>query len=103
MNHEPRVVALVPAWNAASFIERTLQSLRAQTYANFEILISVDLSSDRTADICLAHSRLDPRVRVLVQTHRLGFVGNTRTLLQAAHGDYLSWAWHDDVLVPEYI
>jgi glycosyltransferase involved in cell wall biosynthesis len=103
MTRAPRVVALVPAWNASAFIRRTLDALAAQTYPHFEILVSVDLSSDDTARICQDYSRTDPRVRVLVQTERLGFVGNTRALLEAAEGEYLSWAWHDDILLPGYV
>jgi glycosyltransferase involved in cell wall biosynthesis len=103
MPREPRVVAMVPAWNAAEFIQRTLDALSAQTYRNLEILVSVDLSSDGTADICEAHSRTDSRVRVIRHRTRQGFVGNTRALLQAADGKYLSWAWHDDILLPEYV
>jgi glycosyltransferase involved in cell wall biosynthesis len=103
MHNDPRVVALVPAWNSAAFIQRTLEALSAQTYANIEILVSVDLSSDGTGEICEAYSRTDPRVRVIRQATRQGFVGNTRALLQAAQGEYLSWAWHDDILLPDYV
>lgn len=102
MSHESKVVALVPAWNAADFIQGTLDALTAQDYNNLEIIVSVDLSSDATADICDAHARTDPRVRVIRQRERLGFVGNTRALLRAATGDYFSWAWHDDILLPGY-
>jgi glycosyltransferase involved in cell wall biosynthesis len=42
------VVALVPTWNAAAFISRTLEALSAQTYPRLEILISDDASTDDT-------------------------------------------------------
>jgi glycosyltransferase involved in cell wall biosynthesis len=100
---DPRVVALVPAWNAEAFIERTLGALSAQDYPNLEIFVSVDLSSDRTAEICQRYARTDARVRVIVQKERQGFVGNTRALLNAAEGKYLTWAWHDDLLHSGYV
>ena len=100
---DPRVIALVPAWNAAEFIQGTLEALGAQSYRNLEILVSVDLSSDNTADICEDYSRIDSRVRVIRQQQRQGFVGNTTRLLEAAQGDYFFWAWHDDVLLPDYV
>jgi glycosyltransferase involved in cell wall biosynthesis len=103
MAASPRVVALVPAWNAAGFIRGTLEALAAQTYGNLEILVSVDLSSDGTADVCEELGRTDPRVRVIRQRTRQGFVGNTRALLDAAEGDYFFWAWHDDVVLPDYV
>lgn len=103
MCQERRVVALVPAWNAAEFIQPTLEALSAQTHRNIEILVSVDLSTDDTADICENYRQIDSRVRVLRQNQRLGFVGNTSRLLAAAQGDYFFWAWHDDLLSPDYV
>lgn len=99
----PRVVALVPAWNAASFIQRTLDALSAQTYPQLRMLVSVDLSTDATVEICRRHAALDSRVRVICQRQRLGFVGNTSALLREARGDYFFWAWHDDVVLPDYV
>ena len=52
MSHPSRVVALVPVRNAAESIRPTLDALSAQTYRNLEILVSVDLSSDASAEIC---------------------------------------------------
>lgn len=103
VSDRPRVVALVPAWNAAAFIDGTLAALCAQTYPSFEILISVDVSSDDTAAICRAWCARDSRVRLLVQTSRQGFVGNTAALLREADTDYAFWAWHDDLVHPEYV
>lgn len=103
MRRDPRVVALVPAWNATEFIQGTLEALNAQTYRNLEVLVSVDLSSDGTAKTCERFSRGNPRVRVIRQKTRQGFVGNTGRLLHAAQGDYFFWAWHDDVVLPDYV
>lgn len=103
MTRLPRVVAMVPAWNAAAFIRATLEALSAQTYPNLDILVSVDLSTDDTVAICDAYRRVDPRVQMLRQNERLGFVGNTSRLLREVDGDYVLWAWHDDILLPEYV
>ena len=98
-----RVVALVPAWNAESFIERTLESLARQTYSNLHVLISDDASTDATADICQRFVDTDSRFELLRQPENLGWVGNSNALLRAARADYLLFAFHDDVLLPEYI
>ena len=102
----PKVVALLPAWNAEKFIQRTLDSVTAQTWPNLEIVASVDLSTDRTAEIIAAHAEQDPRFRVIVQPERLGWVGNVNALIGAAANagaDYFVFAFHDDVLYPDYI
>ena len=96
-------MALVPAWNAESFIERTLESLARQTYPNLRVLISDDASTDATADICQDFVDNDARFALLRQPENLGWVGNTNALLQAADADFLLFAFHDDVLLPAYI
>jgi glycosyltransferase involved in cell wall biosynthesis len=99
----PRVVACMPAWNSEKCIEETLQSLAAQTYANLELLISDDASSDGTAAICQEFARTHARVRYVRQPRRLGWIGNVNSLLHIARGDYFFFAFHDDPLKPSYV
>lgn len=99
----PRVVACMPAYKSTSFIGPVLDSLAAQTYPNLEILISVDVCSDGTAEMCAAFAAIHPNVTVIRQPARLGWVGNSNALLRAARGDYLFFAFHDDPLMPQYV
>jgi glycosyltransferase involved in cell wall biosynthesis len=99
----PRVTACLPAWNSAACISPVLASLAAQTYPNLTLLISVDACNDGTGEICDAFASANPRVSVIRQTVRLGWVANTNALLRVADGDYLFFASHDDPLQPEYI
>jgi glycosyltransferase involved in cell wall biosynthesis len=99
----PRVVALLPAWNSASFIGPTLESLAAQTYGNLEIIISDDASSDDTAELCARFIAQRPQFRLMRQTRRQGWIGNVNALLGEARGDYLFFAFHDDPLKPAYV
>jgi glycosyltransferase involved in cell wall biosynthesis len=104
MTH-PRVIALAPTWNAASFIDKTLDSLAAQTYPNLSILVSDDCSTDGTAAICVARAQQDDRFKLVQQPRNLGWVGNANALLRMAEerADYLLFAWHDDLLAPSYV
>ena len=99
----PKVVALLPAWRSAGFIQETLDSLAAQTYSNLHILISDDASPDDTVEICEAFARDRPNVRVIRQPRNLGWIGNVNCLLRQASGDYYFFAFHDDVLKPQYV
>lgn len=99
----PRVVALVPAWKASEFIEETLAALAAQTWPNLEVLVSDDASPDGTADICERFAERDPRFRVVRQPKNLGWTGNINALLAAADGDFLFFAFHDDLIAPTYV
>lgn len=97
------VTALLPAWQSADFIQATLDSLSAQTYEHFQVIISVDLCEDETYAVCSQHAAQDPRFRVVQQTRRMGYVGNCNALLDLADSDYAMLTFHDDQLAPDYI
>ena len=99
----PRVVACLPSWNAAAFIEPVLRSLDAQTYPNLKVLISDDASSDATWEICTEFARGRPRFHLHRQAVNRGWLGNVNWLLREADGEYLFFAFHDDPLEPSYV
>ena len=93
----------MPTWNAEAFLQETLDSLAAQTYPNLQILISDDASDDGTPGICERFAAAHSNVRVVRQPKRLGWIGNANYLLNAADGDYVFFAFHDDPLLPTYV
>lgn len=99
----PRVVALVPVWRAEAFLDATFDALAAQTWPNLEILVSDDASPDDSAAIAERRAARDPRFRVIRQPRNLGWVGNVNALLAAARGDYLLFAFQDDLPEPAYV
>jgi glycosyltransferase involved in cell wall biosynthesis len=102
---QPRVIALVPTWKAAAFIDATLDALAAQTCRGLEFLISDDASPDETASICERRAARDPRFRVIRQPRNLGWTGNVNALLAEARdrADYLLFAFQDDLPEPNYV
>jgi GT2 family glycosyltransferase len=99
----PKVMALVPAWRSAAFIQETLDSLAAQTYPSLQILISDDASPDNTAEICETFAARQKNARLIRQPKNLGWIGNVNALLREAAADYYFFAFHDDVLKPAYV
>ena len=99
----PRVVALMPAWNAEPFVVPVLEALAAQTYPNLEIVISDDASTDRTAAICEEFAARHANFRLIRQPRNLGWIGNANALLSAAQGEYFFFAFHDDLPRPAYV
>ncbi|MBJ3775380.1 glycosyltransferase family 2 protein [Acuticoccus mangrovi] len=95
------VTLLTPAYNAEAFIGRAIESARAQTDDDWEMIISVDPSSDDTVEI-VRGALPDPRIRLVIQEHRLGWVGNTNALLGMVETPYFAFLWHDDRLHPEF-
>jgi glycosyltransferase involved in cell wall biosynthesis len=99
----PRVVACMPTWNAAEFVEPVLRSLAAQTYPDLQVLISDDASGDATAALCERFALDRPGFTVHRQARNLGWIGNVNWLLKHADGEYLFFAFHDDPLEPTYV
>ncbi len=70
MDKEPLVSIMMPAYNAGSFIFDAIESIRNQTYQNWELCVVDDGSSDLTVDMAKACSHEDPRIRVKSIEHR---------------------------------
>lgn len=63
----PLVSAIIPAYNAEQFVERTLNSVLSQTYQNLEVIVVNDGSHDRTAEIVSEMAHRDERIILLQQ------------------------------------
>jgi len=92
----------VPVYNAAAFVDETIESILAQDFTDFNVLISVDQSDDDSAQICRRYEA-DQRVRVYEHTRRLGYVGNSNFLMCEARAPLMKFALHDDLLSPDEI
>jgi glycosyltransferase involved in cell wall biosynthesis len=92
----------VPVYNASAFVDETLQSILAQDFSDFNVLISVDQSNDESARICRRYEA-DKRVRVYEHARRLGYVGNSNFLMCEARAPLMKFALHDDLLFPDEI
>lgn len=96
------VSILIPTYQAELFIDRTLTAARQQSHAELAILVSVDLSSDRTREIARAHRASDPRLQVYEQHERLGWAGNVNFLLERVRTPFSFIYFHDDLISPHY-
>jgi len=100
-----QVLIGVPAWRATQFLAETVRTILAQTYPNFVVLISIDGNDRATYEVC-ASFESDPRVKVVLQPKRLGWVRNTAFLHRAAidlGADYCCIQPHDDLMEPQYV
>lgn len=98
----PVSVGLV-AFNGEPFIADAIGSLLDQTFADFELLILDNASTDRTRDICRAYAARDTRVRYLRNERNIGAAANCNRAFSLSHGRYFKWAAHDDVCAPSYL
>lgn len=90
---------LVPVYNVEKNLEGCLDSILAQTYTDYEIILVNDGSTDSSGAICEAYAAQYPAIRVLHQEN--GGVARARnTLLAAARGEYITFVDSDDALEP---
>ncbi|MDZ8054381.1 MAG: glycosyltransferase family 2 protein [Aulosira sp. ZfuVER01] len=90
------VSVIVPAYNAESFIERTLDSILAQTYINIEVLVVDDGSQDRTAEIVKSFVEKDSRVILLTQKNA-GVAAARNLAIEKSRGEYIAPIDADDI------
>ena len=91
----------IPAYNAGRFIAATLESVLGQDFANLEIVVSDDGSSDRTPEIVQAYGGRG--VRLIRQAKNLGMTGNMNAVILASRGKYAVKLDSDDLLEPGYV
>jgi glycosyltransferase involved in cell wall biosynthesis len=99
----PTVSIALPVFNGEPFLTDAVDSLLAQSYADFELIICDNGSDDRTREICEAYVASDDRVRYLGSDVNRGAAWNYNRGLEAASGRYFKWASHDDLCAPTYI
>jgi glycosyltransferase involved in cell wall biosynthesis len=84
-------------WNRASVLPQTIDSLLAQTFSDFELIVSDDCSSDNTEEVCRGYESKDPRVRYCRNDRRLSMPGNLNAAIQRATGGYIADVHDGDV------
>ena len=93
----PTVSVCVPVYNAAVHLGECIDSILAQTYTDFELLIVDDGSTDDSRDVVRAYT--DPRIRLLENTH--DYIGSLNLLLREARGRYVARMDADDLMLPD--
>jgi glycosyltransferase involved in cell wall biosynthesis len=99
----PLVTVGMPSYNKAPFLAEAIESILAQTYENFELLISDDGSTDESAAICADYAEQDSRIRFVSQPNNLGMIGNFDFVLNEARGEYFMWFSADDRVDPRWL
>ncbi|MEX0700803.1 MAG: glycosyltransferase family 2 protein [Planctomycetales bacterium] len=92
----PAVTIGIPAYNEARYIRETIESLLAQTFDDFELLVSDNASTDGTAEIVAEMAEADGRIRLVRQPRNVGSMRNIHRLVRHGQGDlFLLAAGHD--------
>jgi hypothetical protein len=99
MTGNPLVSVLITCYNRESYIADAIESVLAQTFTDFELIVVDDASTDRTVDIARGYE-VDPRVRVVVNERNLGQFPNRNRAAGLAQAGFLKYHDSDDVMYP---
>ena len=98
----PKISVIVPVYKAEAYLHRCVDSLLAQTFQDYEILLIDDGSPDRSGEICDEYARKDKRIRVFHKEN--GGVSSARQCgIDNARGEYTIHADPDDWVEPEML
>lgn len=96
-----KVTVCIPTYNHARYLAAAIESVLAQTFGDFELIVVDNASTDNTRDLMLGYLARDPRVRYFCNPRNLGMVGNWNKCLEYATGEYVKVLCSDDALEPE--
>jgi len=99
----PKISIGVPVYNGQGHLAQALDSLLAQNFSDFELLISDNGSTDQTQGICREYALKDPRVKYYRNETNQGPYWNFNHVFHLASADYFMWAAHDDYWEPFYL
>ena len=95
------VSIIMPSYNAEKFIRESINSVLAQTYQNWELLITDDVSKDNTVSIVKQYAKNEPRIQLVEKTNNGGAGVARNDSILRAKGRYIAFLDSDDLWMPE--
>ena len=99
----PLVSIGMAVYNGEQYIREAVDSALNQTLADFELIISDNASTDRTAEICKEYVERDSRVRYVRNERNIGGAANFNATFKLARGRYFKWLACDDKILPTFL
>lgn len=99
----PRISMIIPAYNVAAYLERCLDSLKAQTFEDWEAIVVDDCSTDASGTIADSYAQVDSRFHVVHHSENCGLHLARKTGVEAATGEWSFLLDGDDELAPEFL
>lgn len=100
----PTASVLIITYNHEDFIEECLESVLSQDFADYEVVVADDGSSDRTTEILKGYlSTFPEKFKLVLSTKNMGVTHNCNSGLKACAGDYVIFLGGDDTMLPNRI
>ena len=100
---KPKVTIAIPVYNGDNFLAETLDSVLAQTFQNFEVLMVDNGSTDGTERIYRDYAARDPRIKIHRSEVNLGVTRNFIRAVGYSSAEYFMYLAHDDMLAPSFL
>lgn len=97
-----KISMIIPVYNAEQYLKKCVDSVRAQTYGNLEIMLVDDGSTDSSGELCDAYAEKDERIRI-VHKENGGLVSAWKAGVKECSGEYVSFLDSDDWINPEML
>ena len=101
--YSPKISIVVASYNYAHLIGETLDSLLAQTYLNFEVLVIDNASTDNSVEVIKKYVDRDPRFKLAVHEKNLGLPGSVKHGVELATGEFVAFCEADDLWTPDHL
>jgi len=98
--NQPLLSVIVPCYNVEKYIDKCIESIVNQSYANLEIILINDGSTDKTGYLCDSWAKKDERIKV-IHKHNEGPSLARKNGIEASSGEYLAFIDSDDWIDPE--
>lgn len=99
----PRLSIGLPVYNGAQFLDRCLQSILSQTFADFELIICDNASTDETLQIAQRWMATDSRIRIHRVEQNAGAAANFNWAFALSRGELFKWCAADDLMEPDFL
>jgi len=99
----PMVSIGMPIFNAEAYLAEAIESVLAQTFRDFELIVCDNASTDATERICREFAGRDERIRYYRNETNIGAAANFNLAFEHARGEFFKWMAHDDRIAPSYL
>lgn len=101
LTNNPLVTIYMPTHNRSDLLSRAIESVQAQTYSDFELIIVDDCSTDNTEAVVQAYKDKDSRIKYIKNSENLGACISRNKAIRAAQGEFVTGLDDDDYFLPE--
>jgi glycosyltransferase involved in cell wall biosynthesis len=103
MSTIPKISVGMPAYNSSATIGNAIESLLEQSFADFELIVSDNASTDSTRDVVEGYGSRDSRIRYVRQPVNIGVNPNYSHVVRCARGEFFKWSSSSDWCAPRFL